>query len=55
MREAYQTAGGERSEAQKQLLAKHPSVNITPGVLYQYLPKAAEDLKKYEKLFPGGL
>ena len=30
------------------LLDKNPSVNISPGVLYQYLPEAAEDLKKYD-------
>ena len=29
-------------------MKQHPSVNISPGVLYQYLPDAAEDLKKYE-------
>ncbi len=49
LREAYQAPGDKRTEEQKQLLAKHPSVNISPGVLYQYLPQAAEDLKKYDQ------
>lgn len=49
LREAYQAPGDKRSEEQQQLLAKHPSVNISPGVLYQYLPAAAEDLKKFDQ------
>lgn len=48
LREAYQTADKDRSDEQKKLLAMYPSVNITPGVLYQYLPKAAEELKKFD-------
>lgn len=48
LRNAYETPAGERSDEQKQLLTKYPSVNITTGVLYQYLPEAAEDLKKYD-------
>lgn len=42
---AVQTPPDQRTDAQKQLLRDHPSVNITPGVLYQYNAKAAEDLK----------
>lgn len=49
LREAYQTPDKERSDEQNALLKKYPSVNITPGVLYQYLPEAAEDLKKYDQ------
>ncbi|MCC6507699.1 MAG: PSD1 domain-containing protein [Pirellulaceae bacterium] len=49
LRTAYMTADKDRSNEQKALLAKHPSVNITPGVLYQYLPNAAEELKKLDK------
>jgi hypothetical protein len=48
LREAYETAGNKRSDEQKQLLAKNPSVNISTGTLYQYLPKAAEELKKFD-------
>ncbi|MBI1348985.1 DUF1553 domain-containing protein [bacterium] len=49
LREAYETPADKRSDEQKQLLMANPSVNISPGVLYQYLPKAAEDLKEYDK------
>lgn len=49
LREAYQTPDSKRTEAHKELLKKHPSVNITAGVLYQYLPEAAEELKKYDQ------
>ncbi|MBT4867566.1 MAG: DUF1553 domain-containing protein [Planctomycetaceae bacterium] len=48
LHEAYNTAGNKRSDAQKQLLKKHPSINITPGNLYQYIPKSREDLKKFD-------
>lgn len=46
---AYETPDKERNEDQKALLKKYPSVNITPGVLYQYLPDAAEELKKFDQ------
>src|SRR5690606_23468903 len=39
---------GERSAEQQQLLKENPSVNITPGVLYQYDASAAEELKKFD-------
>ncbi len=46
LRAARNTAAEKRTAEQKQLLASHPSVNITEGVLYQYNQKAADDLKK---------
>ena len=46
LRAALDTAAASRSEEQKRLLASNPSVNITDGVLYQYDPAAADDLKK---------
>jgi len=46
LRAALDAAAASRSEEQKRLLASNPSVNITDGVLYQYDPAAAEDLKK---------
>ncbi|MCG6156555.1 PSD1 and planctomycete cytochrome C domain-containing protein [Rubinisphaera margarita] len=49
LRAAYETPDKERTPEQTQLLDKNPSVKITPGVLYQYLPDAAEDLKNYDK------
>ena len=48
LRTAYEKPEKERSEEQVMLLKKNPSVNITPGVLYQYLPKAAEELKTFD-------
>jgi hypothetical protein len=45
-RDAFNTPGDKRSDEQKKLLADHPSVNITPGVLYQYNKDAADELKK---------
>lgn len=45
---AYKTAEKDRTPEQTQLLKQNPSVNITPGVLYQYLPAAAEELKKLD-------
>lgn len=45
LRSALDTAADKRSPEQKKLLADNPSVNIHPGVLYQYNPKAAEELK----------
>lgn len=49
LRAAYETVADKRTDQQKMLLDKYPSVNITPGVLYQYLPNAAEDLKKFDQ------
>ena len=48
LKAAYETEAGKRTPVQAELLAGNPSVNISPGVLYQYLPEAAEDLKKYD-------
>ncbi len=48
LRVAYETPAAERTPEQTDLLGKNPSVNLSPGVLYQYLPKAAEDLKTYD-------
>jgi hypothetical protein len=45
LREACDTPADARTAEQKKLLADYPSVNINAGVLYQYDPKAAEDLK----------
>ena len=49
LRSAHKTPEKDRNDEQKELLKKNPSVNITPGVLYQYLPKAAEELKKLDE------
>ena len=46
LREAAKTAANSRSPEQVQLLSERPSVDITPGVLYQYDQAAADELKK---------
>ena len=48
LRLAYNTPAERRIPEQKRLLELNPSANISPGVLYQYLPKAAEELKKID-------
>lgn len=45
LKAAFETPPNDRTPEQKQLLADNPSVNISPGVLYQYNQKAADDLK----------
>src|SRR6185436_11669736 len=45
LRAAYDTPGDKRTPEQKKLLGDNPSVNINPGVLYQYNQKAADELK----------
>jgi Protein of unknown function (DUF1501)/Protein of unknown function (DUF1549)/Protein of unknown function (DUF1553)/Planctomycete cytochrome C len=46
LRAAYEAQPDRRTDEQKALLAANPSVNLSPGVLYQYDPAAAEELKK---------
>lgn len=48
LRDAYRTAAGERTAEQQALLDSNPSVNISPGVLYQYDQAAADELKTYD-------
>lgn len=49
LRTAYETAGDKRTDEQKQLLAKNPSVNINPGNLYQYIPDSRPKLAEFDK------
>ena len=48
LRVAYKTPGDKRTAGQKKLLDENPSANLSPGVLYQYNPAAAEELKKID-------
>jgi hypothetical protein len=48
LRLSYNTPAAGRTAEQKKLLDENPSVNLTPGVLYQYNPQAAEALKKID-------
>ncbi|MFO0844611.1 MAG: PSD1 and planctomycete cytochrome C domain-containing protein [Gemmataceae bacterium] len=43
---AFRTPEAKRTAEMKQIVASNPKLNITPGVLYQYNPAAAEELKK---------
>ncbi|MDF1842071.1 MAG: DUF1549 domain-containing protein [Rubripirellula sp.] len=49
LRTAYQTVAAKRDDEQKKLLAKNPSVNITPGNLYQYIPDSKPKLAEFDK------
>ena len=42
---AFKTADAKRTAEQKKLVAANPKLNLTPNVLYQYNPKAADELK----------
>jgi mono/diheme cytochrome c family protein len=49
LRAAYRAAPDKRTPEQLKLLAERPSVNnLNQGTLYQYIPAAAEDLKKID-------
>lgn len=45
-RAAHATEAGKRTPEQKQLLKKHPNLNVTSSSLYLYDRKAADELKK---------
>src|SRR5262249_7339019 len=46
LRVAFDTPADKRTEEQKKLVAGNPKLNVNPGVLYQYNPGAADELKK---------
>ncbi len=48
LRGAFETPANKRTEAQKKLVASHPRLNLTPGVLYQYNQAAADELKQLQ-------
>jgi mono/diheme cytochrome c family protein len=48
LKAALDTPADQRSDEQKTLLDANPSVQVSPGVLYQYLPQAAEELKGFD-------
>jgi hypothetical protein len=45
LKEAFDAPAGKRTAGQKKLVAANPKLNLTPGVLYQYNAKAADELK----------
>ena len=48
IRAAFETPAAKRNDAQKAIVAGQPQLNIHPGVLSQYNPTAANELKKYD-------
>ena len=48
LRDAYRAPDEKRTEGQKKLLGQHPSINITPGTLYLYIPESTEKLQTYD-------
>ena len=48
IRAAFETPAANRSAEQKAIVASHPQLSIHPGVLYQFNPGAADELKKYD-------
>jgi mono/diheme cytochrome c family protein len=53
LRNALEAAGDKRAPEQKALLKQYPSVNISPGNLYQYNQAAADELKKIDQQIAG--
>lgn len=45
LKEAFDTPADKRTAEQKDLVAKNPKLNITPGVLYQYNMAKSDELK----------
>ncbi len=54
LRAAYRTPADQRNEEQKKLLDSNPNIrNLNNGTLYQYLPEAAEEIKKIDARIAG--
>lgn len=49
LRDAYRTPAKDRSPEQTALLKSYPSVNITTGNLYQYIPESKTKLQEFDK------
>src|SRR5262249_43217232 len=45
LKAAFEAPADKRTVEQKKLVAANPKLNLTPGVLYQYNQKSADDLK----------
>jgi len=48
-RQMRATPAKEHTEEHKQLLKEFPNLNVNPGTLYLYDPKAANELKEFDK------
>jgi hypothetical protein len=49
LKAAFDTPADNRTGEQKKLVATNPKLNLTPGVLYQYNQKAADELKAMQE------
>src|SRR5262249_1871872 len=49
LKAAFDAPADKQTEEQKKLVASNPKLNITPGVLYQYDPAAADVLQGMNK------
>ncbi|MGE0378859.1 MAG: DUF1553 domain-containing protein [Planctomycetaceae bacterium] len=49
LHDAYKAPGDQRTDEQKELFKKHPSININPGNLYQYIAESQPELAKYDE------
>ncbi|MBX3437032.1 MAG: DUF1553 domain-containing protein [Planctomycetaceae bacterium] len=49
LHDAYKASADQRTDEQKDLLGKHPSININPGNLYQYIADSQKELAKYDE------
>ena len=48
LEQAYKTPAAKRTAEQQALFKKYPSINITPGNLYQYIAESRPELKKLD-------
>ncbi len=48
LRTAFRTPAAKSTEEQKKLVAAHPKLNISGGLLYQYNQAAADEIKKMQ-------
>jgi hypothetical protein len=49
LKAAFDAPADKRTDEQKKLVAGNPKLNVTPGVLYQYNQKAADELKAMQE------
>ncbi len=49
LHDAYKAPDDKRTDEQKALLKKYPSINISPGNLYQYIAESRPELAKFDE------
>ncbi len=48
LKKVFETPEAKRTDADKKLFAKYPKLKVSAGIIYQYDPKASEELKKLQ-------